>query len=405
MRSYDVVLYGATGFTGRQTASYFAEHAPGSVKWALAGRNRAKLERVRGDLRYRGSAADIVVADSSQPETVAAMAADTRVVLTTAGPFALYGEPVVRACAESGTHYVDITGETHWVRRMIDRYESKASASGTRLIPFCGFDSVPSDLGVWMMVQAVRERWGEGTREVRAAFSAKGGVNGGTLATALNTYASGQASNVRDPHLLTPEIYCSAEARAANPDLHWPTWDEDLGLYLAPFVMAVVNTRVVRRSEALFRLWGETYGPDFRYIEAMAMKRWATAQLVALGMLTAQGALSTAPGRALIRKLAPDPGQGPSEEAMDGGFHKTRLIAVSESGHKLRGLITGEGDPGNRSTVRMLCESALALALDEDELPGGSGRGGFLTPATGLGEVLLRRLKATGKMRWETSAV
>lgn len=212
-RAYDVVLYGATGFVGRQTVAYFAAHAKG-LRWALAGRNREKLEAVRAAAGPQAAAAGIVVADASDSAALCALANDTRVVLSTAGPFALYGSALVAACVAARTHYVDITGETPWVRDLIDRHHAQAARDGTRIIPCCGFDSVPSDLGAWLVRQPFQEM-GVPCIRVKACFSLRGGFNGGTLASALNMLDAGQTRRMADPYLLSP---ASQRPRASPED-------------------------------------------------------------------------------------------------------------------------------------------------------------------------------------------
>jgi len=372
-RDFDVVLYGATGFTGRQTVQYFAKYAPPDLRWAIAGRNRAKLEALH-------SKAPVIVADSSDQAAIDAMIARTRVVLTTAGPFALYGGGIVDACVRCKTHYVDITGETHWVRTLIDRYHEKAAAEGTRIVPFCGFDSVPSDLGA-MLVAGIL---GSETNQVKGFFQMAGGLNGGTLASAINMYKSGAADLVRSPFLLST----ARAPRALERDPVAASFDPDVNAWVAPFVMGVINTRVVRRS-------CELLGIDFVYQEYMKFEG-AMAGMMALGVAGGgavfESSMHFAPVRALLRLLAPSPGSGPSEQAMDSGWFRCEFIGRSSGGHTAQVLVADKGDPGNRVTVKCVCESALALALDP-VLP---GRGGVLTPATGIGDALVARLRARG---------
>lgn len=393
-RSYDVVLYGATGFVGQQTVAYFASHPQVKalgLKWAVAGRSRDKLQAV---LRKYAAQAGVVVADAQDAKAIDALARNARVVLSTAGPFALYGSELVAACVRHGTHYVDITGETPWVRGLIDAHHAKAAKDGTRIIPFCGFDSVPSDLGAWLAQREFQQRFGEPCTSVKGAFRVRGGFNGGTMASMFNMFASGQSGAVSNPYLLNPADAPGPDAKAAA-DPVVPRFDADFKAWLAPFMMGPINTRVVRRSAALLG-----YAPDFQYQEYMRMGQGAGAA-VAAGMLSGGSAVTQAAmGFSLVRKLAqrmvPAPGEGPSEEAMDGGSFRFEWIARGANGQMLRGRIADKGDPGNRATTKMLCESALALALQVDELPGAGKRGGILTPASGLGDVLVKRLQLAG---------
>jgi short subunit dehydrogenase-like uncharacterized protein len=396
-RDYDVVLYGASGFTGKQTVEYFAQHA-GQIRWAIAGRNKAKLEAVKTQIGETVKAIDILVADSQDQAALDAIVSRTRVLLTTAGPFALYGTKIVDACVRFKTHYVDITGETVWARELIDRYHAQAAADGTRIIPFCGFDSIPSDLGTYLMARYIQTKLGVGCKQVKAYFQMAGGVNGGTLATAFNLYESGQAKQARDPFLLNPPGEHSADERRRNQDPASAQYDKDLGAWVAPFVMGPINTRVVRRSQALFAQWNEAYGMDFTYQEFMKFDGalgWMPATGFSTGASLFQVALAS-PLRPLLKSMLPAPGQGPSEKTMNEGWFRCELLGRAENGQIVRGVIKDKGDPGNRATVKFLCEAALCLALNANELPGGTTRGGILTPATALGDVLAKRLRDAG---------
>lgn len=392
-RSYDVVLYGATGFVGRQTVAYFAEHGKG-LRWALAGRSRDKLEALRVVCGEGAKHAGVIVADADDEAALDALASEARVVLSTAGPFALYGSKLVAACVRHRTHYVDITGETPWVRELIDLHHTQAVRDGTRIIPCCGFDSVPSDIGALLLTRAAQERFGEPCVTVKACFSIRGGLNGGTLASALNLMETGQARALADPYLLNPEG-SRPPANANDEDPIAPHRDELFNAWVGPFVMAAVNTRVVRRSAALLG-----YGPEFSYQEYQHFGSGAMAAIGAASVSLGTGFVNIALGfgaaRKLLKSVAPAPGTGPSEATMDGGSFRCELVGETASGHLLRARITDHGDPGNRATTKMVCESALALANSDQDLPGGERRGGVLTPASGLGEALVKRLRRTG---------
>jgi len=397
-RDYDVVLYGASGFTGKQTAEYFARHAPQEVRWAVAGRNREKLDAAKNEVGGAAKDAHLLVADGRDQAAVDAIVSRTRVLLTTAGPFAMYGNAIVDACVRLRTHYVDITGETVWVKELIDRYHAQAAADGTRIIPFCGFDSVPSDLGTYLVVRHIQRDLGVACREVKAYFQMAGGVNGGTLATAFNLYETGKAAEARDPFLLDPPRDHSQQERRQSQDPSLPHFDKEIGAWAAPFIMGPINTRVVRRSRALFDQWQAPYGPEFTYQEYLKFSGplgWMPAAGLTAGAAVFEAALQS-PLRPLMKSWLPQPGSGPSERTMNEGWFRCELVGAAADGRKVRGLIRDQGDPGNRATVKFLCESALSLAVSEDELPGGSERGGILTPATGLGEVLAERLRKAG---------
>ena len=407
-RKYDVVLYGATGFVGRQTVAYFANlsstrAAGGKVlRWALAGRSAEKLHAIKAACGPGAKSAGIVVADAQDTEALAAMVRDCSVVLSTAGPFALYGSELVAACVKHGTHYVDITGETPWVHDMIKAHHAAAQKNGTRIIPFCGFDSVPSDLGSWLVTQTMIEKYGEPCESVKASFSLRGGVNGGTLASMFNFMGSGKAKMLANPFLLNP-VSAKVPAAGAHLDPIAPVYDLDFKAWLGPFFMGPINTRVVRRSAALLTpLKGKSkgYSKDFHYQEYLRFGAGAlagaAAAVVSAGMFASSASMALAPVRKLASRLAPGPGTGPSEAAMDGGSFRCELVGKSASGHVVRGRVADKGDPGNRATTKMVCEAALALALQPDELPGGVDAGGVLTPAVGLGAVLVERLLLAG---------
>lgn len=389
---YDVILYGATGFTGRQTAEYFAAHAPAGLRWAVAGRNGAKLDEVARET----GAAGAVVADSRNPATVDEMVRQARVLLTTAGPFSKYGTPVVEACVRHGVDYVDITGETWWVRELIERHHDEAAKRGIRIVPFCGFDSVPSDVGTLFLVDHLRRAGSDGARMVSTSFKMRGGLNGGTLDTVLTMEEQGKEQEVADPVLLNPTGRRSEEERARSRDLRSVVRDPVRDVWLAPFIMAPINTRVVRRSNALSADYDRPYGASFTYREAMEFRRRSAAVAMAAGIGTFYGLVGKPWGRRLVRRLGPKPGEGPSAKTMDEGFFRCRLLGEGEDGRRALATLSFQGDPGNRATVTLLCESAVLLCEPRDALPGGAERGGMLTPATALGLPLLERLRAAG---------
>ena len=394
-RKYDVVLYGATGFVGRQTAAYFARHPQVKslgLKWALAGRSASKLQEVHKTCG--APRVGVLVAQAHDANAINELARNASVVLSTAGPFALYGSELVSACVRHGTHYVDITGETPWVKGLIAQHHAKAMETGARIIPFCGFDSIPSDISALLANQTMWARYGEKCLRVTAAFTLRGGFNGGTLASMFNLMATGKAKEVADPFLLNPPGTQPANA-AAHRDPAGPVHDADFKAWLGPFFMAPINTRVVRRTAALLG-----YADDFRYQEYLRLGRGPAAALAAgvlsAGSLAGQACLTLGPVRKLLQALAPAPGEGPSEASMDNGSFRCQWVGHSAGGHTVSGTVADQGDPGNRGTTKMVCESALALALQLDELPGGQGHGGLLTPASGLGDVLVQRLRVAG---------
>jgi short subunit dehydrogenase-like uncharacterized protein len=393
-REHDVVIYGATGFVGVLTAQYLAGHAPPDVRIALGGRSQARLERIRTQL---GVDWPIVIADSSDPDAVAELARSTRVVATTVGPYFKYGKPLVEACAAAGTHYADLTGEVLFMRWSIDVADEAARASGARIVHTCGFDSIPSDIGTLLLHEAA-QAGGHGDLGDTSFVvkSMRGGASGGTidsLRTAVDTVKKDPPSRriLTDPYALSPD-------RAAEPDLGperdslKPIRDEALGGWLAPFVMGSVNSRVVRRSNALR---GHAYGPRFRYRELMLTGAGplglATATGVAGGIAGVFAGLATPGARQVLDRVLPDPGEGPGEKARERGFFEIDIHTTTSGGERLRCEIRVQGDPGYKATAVMLGQSALCLALDD--LP---GEGGVLTPATAMGRVLADRLIEAG---------
>lgn len=316
---------------------------------------------------------DVIVADSGDQTSVDAVVAQTHVLLSTAGPFALYGTPVVDACVRFGTHYVDITGETHWARELVASYHQRAASEGTKIVPFCGFDSIPSDIGSFLLARNANASTVCGYFQIHG-----GGFNGGTVATALSAASSGRG------------------AISDGSSFVAPRFDEEIGTWTGPFFMAPVNTWVVRRSAKLFLEWNEPYPAGFTYREFLKFEP-PFASLKAIGgtsLLAAfGGAITWAPTRRLLTRLLPKPGEGPSEQKMNEGWFSCDFIGRTSNGERVRGLVQNQGDAGNRSTVKMVCESALALATNDPRLP---QRGGVLTPSTGLGRAVVERLRTAG---------
>ena len=319
------------------------------------------------------------------------MAGQACVVATTAGPFSLYGTKLVEACVRNRTHYCDITGETPWVRGLIDRHHAQAQADGTRIVPTCGFDSIPSDFGAWLIARQIKEELREECVSVSAYFRLGGGFNGGTLASYLNLMETGQIRIARDPFLLDPDPGAhTSEERARNADPTDVRYDAELQAWVGPFLMGSVNTRIVRRTQALL-------GTRFDYQEYSKFSRASRARMVAIGSAVFESVSRSRLGRRIIRRVLPKPGEGPSEKVMNEGFFKCELIGLAKSGARVRGVSKGRGDAGNRITVKCLCEAAFVLASRAaDPMGAKAGGGGVLTPVTGLGEEVMPRLAAAG---------
>jgi short subunit dehydrogenase-like uncharacterized protein len=398
-REHDVVVYGATGFAGALVARHLAEHAPAGARIALGGRSETKLTAVRARL---GVDWPIVVADAADESALARLAASTRVVVTTVGPYSRYGHPLTHACAAAGTDYADLTGEVLFIRDSIDANHELARSTGARIVHACGFDSIPSDLGVHVLNRQVKaDDAGDLTDTTLVVTSLRGGMSGGTIDTIrsqMDTMRKDRALAriAASPYSLSPD-------RAAEPDLGrqpdmvtlpGPAVDPSLRGTLAPFFMASFNTRVVRRSNAL---QGWTYGRAFRYREVMSVGTSALSPILAgafkLGLGAAMLGLAVTPP-AILDRVLPHPGSGPSERTRTSGHFTVDLFTRTTTGARYHSRVRAKGDPGYAATAVMLGESALALAFDRDRLP--PSEGGVLTPATAMGDALVDRLRGAG---------
>jgi len=394
--SRDLTVFGATSFVGQILARYlFAQFgAHDGLKWALAGRSEQKLQRLRTSLGPKAARLPIVVAEAADADALEALCGQTRVVISTVGPYALYGEPLVKACAETGTDYCDLTGEVQWIRRMIHAYEKTARKSGARIVHCCGFDSIPSDLGVHFLQQQAFERLGQPCTRVKMRVKAmRGGVSGGTVASLMNVVKEASANpalreELANPYSICPEGY-APEVR--QPNVTSTQFDADFDAWVAPFVMSAINTRIVQRSNALSK---QAYGADFTYDEAVLTGRGLKGRLAATGMTAGLAGFMVAgaipPARwALERFVLPAPGEGPSAEAQKSGFFDLRFIGRTADGRSIRTRVTGDRDPGYGSTAKMLGQAGACLAQDLSE---SDVKGGFWTPATIFGDRLIARL-------------
>src|SRR5215210_896703 len=383
-RELDVVLYGATGFVGKLTAEYLAGAAPDDVRIGLAGRSQEKLEHVREELGARAADWPLIVADSEDGAALTELAARATAVATTVGPYRRYGAALVEACAAAGTHYADLTGETLFMREMIQRFDPPAKASGARIVHTCGFDSIPSDIGVLVLHEAA----GELADTTLVLRRVKGGVSGGTLASMKGTVDDVKRDRSVARVLAEPKLGNEADLRGAE-------YSEELGTWFGPFVMAPVNTRVVRRSSAL-QDWA--YGRRFRYREVMAFGSGLMGRARALGvgggMAALTAGLALPPSRFALDRVLPGPGAGPKDELVREGFFVIEIHARTPADERWVCRVEAQGDPGYGATRVMLGQSALCLALDGDRLP---ERAGVLTPATAMGSVLADRLRAAGQ--------
>lgn len=395
-RTHDLVIFGATGFVGRLVAEYLAEHAPEGVRIALAGRSRERLEEVRAGLPARAHDWPLLTADVADATSLQQLAGSTTALASTVGPYLRYGIPVVQACAEAGTHYADLTGEVLFVRKAIDAVDTRARETGARIVTACGYDSIPSDLGVLLLHERAVADAAGGLLDTTLHAKSKGGLSGGTIdSSRAQLEAVGEdralAKVLFDPYALSPD-------RAAEPDLGKERdprsvfADAETGEWVGPFVMAGFNTRIVRRSNALR---DHAYGRRFRYREVSAYgrglrgRRRATVFTAAMGLAFA--GLANPRTRPIFDRLAPSPGEGPSEQNRRSGWFSMKIRTTTETGRRYLATVSAQGDPGYAATAVMLGESALCLALDGDRLPPGAG---VLTPATAMGDALVDRLRS-----------
>jgi len=401
---FDIVVFGATSFVGQILVRYLAEQfgTDGALTWAAAGRSRQKLEALRESLGPRASGLQLIEADAGDAASLEALCARTRVVISTVGPYAIHGEPLVKVCAATGTDYCDLTGELQWIRRMIQAYEKQARKSGARIVHCCGFDSIPSDLGVHFLQQRALERFGEPCTEVRMRVKAvRGGFSGGTVASLLNVIKEASRNpalrrELADPYSLCPEGYGTG---VRQPQVKSAEFDADFAAWVAPFVMSAINTRIVQRSNALSK---QAYGKDFRYDEAMITGRGLQGRLAATGMVAGLAGIMLAgalpPTRWALERVLPAPGEGPSAEAQRKGFFDLRFVGRTADGRCIRTRVTGDRDPGYGSTAKMLGQAGACLALD---IGTDDARGGFWTPATLFGDRLIERLQAHAGLTFE----
>ena len=401
-REFDVIVWGATGFTGQLVAEYLAQTygSDGELRWALAGRNRSKLEQVRDSLPNMSdpSPLPLVIADSGDRQSLADMAGRTRVVCTTVGPYARYGSDLVQACIEAGTDYCDLTGEVQWMVRMIEQHQAAAEQSGARIVHTCGFDSVPSDMGTWYLQQVATRNNGRPAKQVKSRIRRmQGGASGGTIASMMVMMEEAQADpSIRDIMADPYVLYPAGTAPGQDPgDQRGAVYDKDFNSWTAPFVMAAINTRVVRRSNALL---GFPWGEDFRFDESMLSKSRLVAGAGSLAGGLGLIALALGPTRRLLARVLPKPGEGPDAATREAGHYQLDFLGIDPADRSADTAVsvTGHLDPGYGSTSRMLGEAAVCLALDTPVTGGG-----FWTPASALGESYLQRLQTRAGLDFE----
>ena len=393
-KQYDIIVWGATGFTGKWVAKHlFDQYASADLKWAIAGRNATKLDSVREFIGDIDSSIDDLIADSNDQPSLEALVQSTKVIISTVGPYAHYGSLLVKVCAEQGTHYVDLTGEVPWMREMIDTHQEAAKESGAKIVHSCGFDSVPSDMGVFYSQQQAQNILGQNLASLRyQLIKAKGGISGGTIASMMNIIELAVKQKpirklLANPYALNPDVNFQGPDKG---DQMSAKHSKVLNKWTAPFLMAGINTRIVRRSNALMNF---AYGREFAYSEVMVTgegrRGYASAKALSGGIKAAMLTSITGVGRKLLGVFLPAQGKGPKVDPQDPGFYHIQFNAETDDGQTFVTTLFGDADPGYGSTSKMLAESAVCLALDDLQTGGG-----FWTPASALGDAYLARLQA-----------
>ena len=402
---HDLVIMGATGFTGKLVVEYLIENygvENEEFTWAIAGRDKNKLERLRSSFKYIDSNSDKIptlVVDSHDTISLDKMTSISRLVISTVGPYLKFGEALVESCVKNSTHYCDLTGEVPFIRRSIDSFDIKAKKNNCRIVHSCGFDSVPSDIGVLLLQMDSLKRFNKPCNEVNLYVrSIRGGLSGGTIDSMISIYKY-MGSNPDHQKLLKSPFSLNPKGSLKNntwqPILKSVKWDDDIQRWLCPFIMAGFNSRIVMRTNAITDY---RYGIDFKYSEVSSYKKglsgFLKAMVMFIGLVLIQISLKVRPLLWFLRKFfLPLPGEGPSKLIRDNGFFKLDIIGSMDNIKRIRFTVTGEGDPGYSATAKMITESALSILLDQDRTPKVSG---VLTPAAGIGVVLAERLNEKG---------
>tara|TARA_B100001057_G_scaffold433506_1_gene462459 strand:+ start:649 stop:1902 length:1254 start_codon:yes stop_codon:yes gene_type:complete len=394
-RKYDIIVYGATGFTGKLVAEYLLKTygVNGSIRWAIAGRDEKKLELIRRNLKLDKNDLDIFIASSFDIDSLKSMVLKTNVILSTVGPYAIYGDFLVAACVENGTHYCDLAGEVQWIRKIIDLHQEEARKTGSKIVHCCGFDSVPMDIGVWFLQKEVYQKTGEYCQSISMVVKKlKGSASGGTIASLINIIKESRKNKntkhiLNNPYSLNP----SGERKGLeNPEESNIIFHQEINSWTAPFIMAGINTKVVRRSHALT---GYTYGDNFSYDESIATGSgfigWLKGKLINLFLILLISLLAFSTTRIILEKfILKKPGEGPDRESQRNGFFHLIQVGKLSNGDIFKSEVIGDRDPGYGSTAKMISECAVCLSVENlDE------KGGVWTPASIMAKPLLKRLQ------------
>lgn len=395
MANFDVVVFGATSFVGQILTRYLFERhgVAGEIRWAIAGRSATKLAELKAGLGDAASELPVLLAEAHDEASLQALCAQTRVVVSTVGPYALYGSALVKVCAESGTDYCDLTGEPQWIARMLSQHEAAAQRSGARIVHCCGFDSLPSDLGTYFLQGQSQARFKATCPRVKLRVKAmRGTFSGGTVASMMEMLREVGKDRSILKVLKNPYAFCAQQLKVRQPNPAAVSFDDDAKSWQVPFIMAAINTKVVHRSNAL---QGHRYGENFCYDETQLTGNGVKGRLAAIALASGLGgfmaAAALAPTRTLLERfVVPKPGEGPSPKAQREGYYDIRFFGKTDAGQTLVAKVTGDRDPGYGSTGKMLGEAATCLAMDVSKT---DKAGGFWTPSTVMGDALIARLQ------------
>ena len=400
MRKYDLVVWGATSFTGKLVTEYlFNKYGSSKIKWAIAGRNLDKLEKVRS--LVADDNLPMIIADSFDEESLSKFVKKTRVVCSTVGPYSLYGTKLVKLCVENNTNYCDITGEAHWIRTLIDDYHEEAKSKKIKIVNSCGFDSIPSDMGVYFIQNEIKKTYKNYANSIKMRVAGvKGGISGGTYSSINNLLKEAYSNKkifrvLNNPYGLNPKNKMEGMDKK---DLRKIIFDKESNSWIYPFIMAGINTKIVRRSHALTNF---QYGKDFRYEEAMMSGKGISGLLKAILAVFPLAMIGLNPNsllKKIVNSYMPKPGEGPGPEKRKNGFYNLRFYVTIDERRKAFAKVLGDNDPGYGSTSKMLAESALCLAFDK--LPENYG---VVTPSIAMGKQLLDRLRNNAGLDFKIS--
>ena len=403
--NFDLVIMGATGFTGKLVVEYILKNYGlhnKNFSWAIASRNPIKLKSLKDSLeKIHPESLNIpeIVADCHDQKSLDKMTSQCRIIISTVGPYLKYGHLLVKSCAENGTHYCDLTGEVPFIKESIDQFDKIAKENNCKIIHSCGFDSVPSDLGVLLLQDEAKKRFNLPCERIKLyVHGMGGGFSGGTIASGIHVYQYVKnkphlKKALRDPYSLVPDKV--QNIKVSSPSLRSVKWDSEVGRWICPFVMAGINTKIVRRSNGMM---DNAYGNNFLYNEVYSFSKGLTGFLKAFSMTFSLAVtiffMKYNFSLKLLQKFFfPDPGQGPSREKRESGFFRLRLVGYTKNDQMLSLFVEGDSDPGYSATAKMIAESALSIILNEQDIPKAYG---ILTPASGIGETLEKRLKDKG---------